>query len=251
MLARLLALALAIFPALAFAQSSPLPGFPPGVFQNRAAIDAGGAPPPTTTAFDPAHLGTALTLSNSNLTATNSTFAFNNARSVASHSIGKFYFEVTLTTSAFGGDAVGIANASEVLNGSAAGSSSNSVGWEFPANSTGNVTINGTAIGTAAGNAGEAGDIVGIAVDLTAGLIWFKFQFVVNVGINTNWNNSGTANPATGVGGFPLNGVTPLNAGPYFAFVSLAQSTDQYTANFGATAYAATGTGAPSGFGNW
>jgi hypothetical protein len=39
MLARILALALAIYPALAFAQSSPILGFPPGVFQNRAAID--------------------------------------------------------------------------------------------------------------------------------------------------------------------------------------------------------------------
>ena len=37
---RALAGALALFPALAFAQSSPLPGFPPGVFQSRAAIDA-------------------------------------------------------------------------------------------------------------------------------------------------------------------------------------------------------------------
>jgi hypothetical protein len=46
MLARILALALAIYPALAFAQSSPILGFPPGVFQNRAAIDAGTTPPP-------------------------------------------------------------------------------------------------------------------------------------------------------------------------------------------------------------
>lgn len=44
---RALAGALALFPALAFAQSSPLPGFPPGVFQSRAAIDAGGGPPPS------------------------------------------------------------------------------------------------------------------------------------------------------------------------------------------------------------
>jgi hypothetical protein len=51
MLARILALALAIYPALAFAQSSPLPGFPPGVFQNRAAIDAGGSAPLSPVAF--------------------------------------------------------------------------------------------------------------------------------------------------------------------------------------------------------
>ena len=45
MLARILALALAIYPALAFAQSAVLDAFPPGVFQNRAAIDGGGVPP--------------------------------------------------------------------------------------------------------------------------------------------------------------------------------------------------------------
>ena len=37
---RSLVFALALFPALAFAQQPVLPGFPPGVFQNRGAIDA-------------------------------------------------------------------------------------------------------------------------------------------------------------------------------------------------------------------
>lgn len=36
---RALAVALALFPPLAFAQSSPIPGFPPGVFSNKAALD--------------------------------------------------------------------------------------------------------------------------------------------------------------------------------------------------------------------
>jgi hypothetical protein len=66
------------------------------------------ASPPVTTAFDPAHIGSALTLSNSNLTATNSVFASNNARSIASHSTGKYYFEVTMTITNYSADAVGI-----------------------------------------------------------------------------------------------------------------------------------------------
>lgn len=55
MLARVLAIWLAFFPALAFAQSVTLPGFPPGVFQSRAAIDAptgGGAYTPQGVLFD-------------------------------------------------------------------------------------------------------------------------------------------------------------------------------------------------------
>lgn len=66
MLARLLALALAVFPALAFAQSSPLPGFPPGVFQSRAPYASSSSVPPTVsfvstysdTGSDPQHGGT-------------------------------------------------------------------------------------------------------------------------------------------------------------------------------------------------
>lgn len=38
-----------LVPALAFAQSVVLPGFPPGTFQSRAALDAGGTPPPSYT----------------------------------------------------------------------------------------------------------------------------------------------------------------------------------------------------------
>lgn len=45
MLARLLALWLALSPVLAFAQSAVLNGFPPGTFQSRAAIDASSALP--------------------------------------------------------------------------------------------------------------------------------------------------------------------------------------------------------------
>jgi hypothetical protein len=132
-----------------------------------------------------------------------------------------------------------IANSSEVSSGGVAGSSSNSVGWAFQ---SGPVQIDGTAIGTAAANFGEQGDIVGMAVDLGAQLIWFRFS---RSSATTNWNNSGAANPATGVGGFSLS---TLAAGPYFAFVTLNQSTDTYTANFGASPYVLA---APSGFGNW
>jgi len=82
------------------------------------------------------------------------------------------------------------------------------------------------------------GNVICVAIDLTAQTIWMR----VNGG---NWNLSGTADPATGVGGVSFAGI---NAGPYFPAISSSDNGSIATANFGATAYAQT---APSGFGNW
>jgi hypothetical protein len=102
------------------------------------------------------------------------------------------------------------------------------------------------------GNAATAnsytnGDTVCVAVDLAAKLIWFK---VIHLGTAGNWNNSGTANPATGVGGASLGG---LAGGPWYPAVSHWFNTDNVTANFGGGAYAivTAGGAVPSGFGNW
>jgi hypothetical protein len=69
--------------------------------------------------------------------------------------------------------------------------------------------------------------------------VWFKKQG------GTNWNNSGTANPATGVGGLLLSG-----AGAIYLLGTLFGNTpgDTGTVNFGATAFIGT---VPSGFTAW
>lgn len=51
-----------------------------------------------------------------------------------------------------------------------------------------------------------AGDIIGIAYDPGSKLIWFRVN-------NGSWNNDGTANPATGVGGIDTNATTSLSTG--------------------------------------
>jgi len=84
-----------------------------------------------------------------------------------------------------------------------------------------------------------SGNTVGMAVDIGAGLIWWE----TNGG---NWNNSGTANPATGTGGITISVTGALFAGVGGGFWSGTHT--QWTADFGATAYA---NAAPAGFGNW
>jgi hypothetical protein len=82
------------------------------------------------------------------------------------------------------------------------------------------------------------GDTLCIAFDVDNMRLWFR----TNGG---NWNNSGTANPATNTEGID---VSTLNDGPFFVMANFRGNGDQFTANFGATAYAHT---PPSGFGNW
>lgn len=193
---------------------------------------AGGA----TTTWDPAKKDSGVSLSGGNLIATqNDAFAFDRFLGVASHSSGKFYFENTLTTKASTNTSflvTGIGNAS-TNSGDSIGNNANSVG----ANGGGGVSCNGSSLGTYAAGIAQ-GDVQCIAVDLTANLFWVR----LNGGA---WNGGGSADPATGVGGYTMTG---LAAGPYFPAASFVTAGDVWTGNFGASAYAQT---RPSGYGNW
>jgi hypothetical protein len=83
------------------------------------------------------------------------------------------------------------------------------------------------------------GDVIDIALDAGGQLIWIRDN-------GGNWNGSGTANPATCIGGVSISAIT----GPYYAAIGIKGGNvgAQVTANFGATAYSFT---APAGFGNW
>jgi hypothetical protein len=85
-----------------------------------------------------------------------------------------------------------------------------------------------------------AGDVIGIAVDLNARLIWFRRN-------GGNWYVDAAANPTTGTNGVTIAGV--LAYAPVVTFGgSGTVANDAFTANFGQSAYT---TPAPSGFGNW
>jgi hypothetical protein len=81
------------------------------------------------------------------------------------------------------------------------------------------------------------GDVIGIAVDLTAQLVWFR------ICPSGTWNGSGTANPATGVGGISISSIS---TGLLFPMYTVGASVgNNVTANFGASAFSGA---LPSGF---
>jgi hypothetical protein len=173
-------------------------------------------------------------LSNGNLTATHTTANANSgARVLPVISAGKFYFEIQLIAGHGSFDAMGLASSGITYNNFVL-SGTNSV----VVARGGGITING---GAALANIGAfaPNDILGIAVDLTAHLVWCRRN-------GGNWNNSGTANPATATGGFT---VPAAAIAPCVCFVGGGTAiNDAYTANFGGTSFA---NAAPSGFGNW
>jgi hypothetical protein len=184
--------------------------------------------------LDPATLTNA-TLSNGNLTATHSTNTNNSgARGLYPKSAGKYYFEFRVI------EALGSSNN---LWGILASTASYTNAQSF-INSTimyqsSWVASNGVGSIANLGGAIVNGEFLGIAVDLTARLFWIRRS-------GGNWNGSGTANPATGVGGIT---VTPtLAMSPVIGFGPGVSPGDASTINYGTTAYA---NAAPSGFVNW
>src|SRR5436190_3332458 len=167
-----------------------------------------------------------ITLSNASLTLT-TTGGTGGIRGAYGYSSGKFYWEYT-TTSWGINDNLGVGTSSALF------STASLVGNAITIKS-GNIYVNSNTVqGTLGARAN--GDIIGVAVDLTARLIWFR---VAPAG---NWNGSGTANPATGIGGFSISALT----GALFPFyVNGTGSGAVVTANFGASAF--TGS-VPSGF---
>lgn len=153
--------------------------------------------------WNPADKDADITLSSGNTIATTNGTGVTGVRDTASHTTGKYYGEFTSqsTMSSFYG--LGLATSAWNFNAvDGLGGDTVSVAWAI----NGTVYINNNSIGTAEA-ATASGTVISMAVDLDAKLIWFR----VNGG---NWNNSGSANPATGAGGFALTG---LSAGAFFS----------------------------------
>jgi SPRY domain len=188
-----------------------------------------------TTIFDSATASAGVTISNGGLTATHTNNTGNvGCRSVSLQSTGKYYFEVTATVTSGYGNMIGLINSSAnylaMVN--------NGTGCCTIGCGSGNFFTPGSGSGTGIG-AVVSGDVIGVAVDFTAGKIWFRKNsngFLAAAG--------GTQNPVTGQGG-ALMGAGSFS--PTVGFDSFT-SGDNMTANFGTSAFL---NAAPSGFGNW
>jgi hypothetical protein len=186
--------------------------------------------PRTSETWNPSDTNSAISTSNSNLTAlsaSNGTYAA--IRGVQALPASQIYFEISadvVDNSGLWG--IGLSTAAYSLS-DWLGHDANGIGW-YP---SGSVIWNNFA--TNINIAPYAtGDILGVAVDTAASLIWFR------VG-SGNWNNDASADPSSGTGGISISGMT----GALFPTWRGDVAADQATANFGASAFA---NAAPAGF---
>ena len=135
---------------------------------------------------------------------------------------------MTIATASYGG---GLATAAVAL-----GSSSVNSAGVTGVTGGGSMFVNG-ALQSGALGVRANGNILGVAVDLDAKLIWYR------VAPSGNWNGSGTANPATGTGGHNIAALS-LPLYPYMGFAGSAVG-QVITANFGASTFSGL---VPSGF---
>jgi hypothetical protein len=178
------------------------------------------------TTWNPADIAAGMVLSNGNLTASN-TGNFTGVRAAKGWNAGKYYFEFTVTAMTSG--YVGLAKSTYDLT---SGGTSGAVG----VNGSGSVDVNGVTTGVGIGSV--SGSLLGIAIDITGNLVWFRS------GAAGSWNaTSGTANnPVTGVGGISLSAI----AGTLFPwFEAVFAPSQSVTANFGDSAFSGA---VPSGY---
>jgi hypothetical protein len=190
----------------------------------------------TPNTFDPV-TAVNTTLSNGNLTATHNTATgASGARVSGGTASGKYYFEITQTTLGHGNlDGWGLMSPTGVFTDLSTGVNGITVTKAGQCNINNIVVLPSNTLGAVL-----AGDVIGFALDFGALLCWVRRN-------NGNWNGSGTANPATAVGGLSFPSGWTLTPGVAFSGSGSAIG-DSDTINLGATSYA---NAAPSGFGNW
>lgn len=201
----------------------------------------GGAGAATT--LDPAHKAGSIGLSGGNLTATGANFGSFNwqyVRATQSKVAGKVYLEQTVGAVSQG-SFLGACNPATAM-GPVGVSVASTIGGADPNsfnffNADGSINQGGVTLALLG-----AYTAVGFAIDFAAGKFWGR-RLLPTVG---NWNGSGAADPATGVGGLTLPaGISGGN--PLFP-VSGVAGLDTVTINFGAGAFVGA---IPAGFVAW
>lgn len=154
-------------------------------------------------------------------------------RGTISQSTGKKYLEVIQGNVNNNGQSTGFCNSS-ATTANYVGSDSNSFG--FQSNLGAALGISGTWP-----TANHMGEVIQLAIDLDAKLVWARTDR------NSNWNNSGTADPASGTGGKAYT-----TTGALFPAVSLfgasGSGTNWAVLNAGAFTFSGT---VPTGFSAW
>jgi hypothetical protein len=178
-----------------------------------------------------------ITLSNGNLTAISSNGSSAGVRATTSHTTGKYYWEIKVDA-----DGAGFAVSATVLTGSSsltAADANNCLYFNTGAGGNGQFYMLGSLTGAFSGSITAVGNVIQVAVDLTAREMWARGS------LDTNWNGNGAAFPTTPGSGQPLPATGALFPG---VTLTAAAASAQLTANFGGSAYVNT---RPTGFGDW
>jgi len=182
-----------------------------------------------TTTWNPADKSASLTLTGSNLIAT-AAAAFQGVRAIDRQVTGKYYFENTGTTWISGTASIGFSNSTTSLT---VISTANAITLS---GGSGQIQTGGVQVATLGARAN--GDIIGMAIDCDARLVWFR------VAPSGNWNGSATASPATGAGGLDCSLAGGIGV-PLYPFAYFSTNAHSFTTNFGASAFSGT---VPAGF---
>jgi hypothetical protein len=155
-----------------------------------------------------------------------------NVAAEATRTSGKYYYEATINNVTNGGLYIGFANQASLALTTDMETQASSVlvdngGFVFIAG-----VNSASGLGTMA-----AAMVIHCAIDLTNNLVWFAMG-------GGTWNASGTANPATGVGGLSISGLTAGGKAPALGM----WNASDVSVNFGQSAY---NLAIPSGFVNW
>lgn len=186
--------------------------------------------------FNPATV-TDVTLSGGNLTASHDNTSTAGAKTAETKDTGKYYFEITINTITGDASQAGLLLAS----GSYADMIAQQNCFTVIKAASGRIIANGGNSGFQLGTLAD-GDVIACAIDFTNEKGWLRKS------PSGDWNGTPGDDPATNTGGIDLSGplIGLATFGPAIAFGGTGTgATEQFTANFGATAFVGT---VPSGF---
>jgi hypothetical protein len=175
------------------------------------------------TTWNPADKDSDITLSGGNLTAAAGNSAWNSLRTIAPLGTDKYYWEVTVTALSY--VMVGIGTASATLTDRIG---ADDYGWAHQSNTFRGHNNSFESWGTSWG----AGNVMSVAVDMTAGKIW--------VAKDGTWMGTPAGDPAAGTNEM-YSGIT----GTAFPMATLYGATTIIVANFGTSAFSHS---VPAGF---
>lgn len=175
--------------------------------------------------LNPSDKGANIALSGGNLIATKSAAGWNSVRATLGKTSGKWYFEITYTTVAASANAMAAVSDGASSTGSYFGGTALSYGYNA---ALGQKYNNGSS--AAYGSTWGAGDVIGVALDMDNGKVFFAKN---NVWQNSGDPVAGTNAAYTGLTGTVYPGLSEIGAG------------DVLTVNFGASAFTYT---PPTGF---